>query len=346
MVTPPPLVKGKRMAFINMPMDRVEQIVEAATLYYEENLGQEQIAHRLGVSKATVSRLLRKARELGVVEITVHKLLETDNRLGERLSAEFNLRDALVLVSRGGTYDERLSLVGRLAAQYLDEIVFGGAVLGISWGTAVYHTVNALSPRKKEPVLVVQMIGAVGTGNPQIDGPDLARRLSEVYGGKYKYLHAPLIVDNKEVREALLEESRIKETLEISSKADIALVGIGTVEPSFSSLRRAGYLSERELLALKEQGAVGDVCAYHFDLWGRVLDIDINQRIVGLPLDRLHKIEYVIGVAIGQRKVPAILGALRGKHINVLVTDDVTARKVLEVNEIDPAPTSDGPLEV
>ncbi len=334
------------MVFRNMPVDRVEQIVEAATLYYEENLSQEQIAHRLGVSKATVSRLLRKARELGIVEITVHKLLETDNGLGDRIASVFGLRDALVLVSRGGTYDERLSLVGRLAATYLNEIVFEGAILGISWGTAVYHTVNALSPRKKKPVLVVQMIGAVGTGNPQIDGPDLARRLSEIYGGEYKYLHAPLIVDNKEVREALLEESRIKETLEVSSRADIALVGIGTVDPPFSSLRRAGYLSEEELLALKEQGAVGDVCAYHFDPWGKVLDIDINQRVIGLPLHYLHKINYVIGVAIGQKKVPAIRGALRGKHINVLVTDDATARKVLEANENDPAPTSDSPVEV
>lgn len=318
--------------FKNMSVDRIEQLVKAATLYYEQNLDQEQIARRLGVSKATVSRLLRKAREVGIVEITVHKLLETNEELKEELVSEFSLRDAQVLVSHGGTYDERLALVGRLAARYLDGIVSEGAILGISWGTAVYHTVNALTPRDKRHVLVVQMIGAVGTGNPQIDGPDLARTLSEVYGGEYKYLHAPLIVGSKEIREALLKEERIRETLELSSRSDIALVGIGTVDPAFSSLRRAGYLSERDLLALKDQGAVGDVCAYHFDIWGKELNIDINQRVVGLPLRYLHRIEYVIGVAVGLKKVPAILGALRGKHVNVLITDDFTARKVLDMH--------------
>ncbi len=311
--------------------ERLELITQVASLYYEEGLSQEQIARMLKLSKATISRLMRRARELGIVEITVHKLLETDRELESALTSTFGLRLARVMVNRAGSYEDRLRSVGALAARYVDSVVFKNAILGISWGTAVYHTVNSLSPRKRFPVLVVQMIGAIGAGNPQIDGPDLARRLSSIYGGDFRYLHAPLVVGSEEVRDALSKEERIRETLDLSEKADIALVGIGSLEPSVSSLLRAGYLTKENLKSLKSQGAVGDVCARHYDIQGNVLDIEINRRVVGISLEALHGIKRVIGVAVGEKKAPSILGALRGRHVNILITDDITARRVLEL---------------
>jgi deoxyribonucleoside regulator len=176
------------------------------------------------------------------------------------------------------------------------------------------------------------MVGAVGEGDPLIDGPDLARLLADAYGGRYRYLHAPLLVEDGRAGEALLGEPRIRETLQLARRADVALVGIGAPIPEVYSLLRAGYLDREALAGLRAQGVVGDICARHYDAQGRVLDVELKGRIVGIELEGLHEVGQVIGVAGGEAKAAAILGALRGGHVNVLVTDDTTARKVLALS--------------
>lgn len=317
--------------------ERTELLAQVASLYYEDNLTQARIAHRLGTSRATVSRLLHEARETGVVEITVHYPWKTDSETERDLIARFHLHQARVLVGRDRPYEDVLRGLGVLAARHVESLLVEDTILGISWGMAVYNIVRALRPDRRLPVTVVQMIGAVGMGDSRIDGPDLARLLANVYGGEYRYLHAPLIVEETRVQEMLLQEPPIRETLSLARRADIALVGIGSLVPEVSSLLRAGYLDREALTRLRARGAVGDVCARHYDAQGHVLDIELNQRIVGIELEALHDIEQVIGVAGGEAKADAILGALRGGHVNVLMTDDAAARKVLELDQADQA---------
>jgi deoxyribonucleoside regulator len=320
--------------------ERTELLAQIASLYYEDNLTQDEIARRIGTSRSTVSRILQDAREAGVVEITVHYPWRTVPELEGDLVARFGLRQARVLEGRGRPYEEVLRGLGVLAARYIESILGEDTpsppparVLGISWGMAVHSTVRALRPGRRLPTApqftVVQMVGAVGEGNPLIDGPDLARLLANVYGGEYRYLHAPLIVEDAHAREALLGEPRIRETLSLARRSDVALVGIGAPQPVVYSLLRAGYVDRESLAGLRAQGVVGDVCARHYDAWGNVLDIELNHRIVGIELEALHDIKQVIGVAGGEAKAEAILGALRGGHVNVLVTDDAAASKVL-----------------
>ena len=314
-------------------VDHTELLAQVASLYYEENLTQGEIARRIGTSRSTISRLLREARANGVVEIIIHYPWKTVSELERELIERFHLRHARVLAGQGRPYQEILRGLGVLAARYLESVLQERSILGISWGTAVHSTVQALRPERKLPITVVQMIGAVGTGDPLIDGPDLARLLANIYGGECRYLHAPVLVEDLSVREALLQEPRIRETLSLARQADVALVGIGSTVPEVSSLLRAGYLEREALMQLRAQGAVGDVCARHYDVQGQVLDIDLNRRTVGIELEVLHSIERVIGVAGGEAKAEAILGALRGGHVNVLVTDDVAARQVLALDQ-------------
>jgi DNA-binding transcriptional regulator LsrR (DeoR family) len=314
-------------------MGSTELLAQVASLYYEDNLTQDKIARRIHTSRSTVSRLLREARKVGIVEIIVHYPWKTAPEIERDLITRFHLRHAQVLVGQGWPYEKILRGLGELAARYIESVLVENTILGISWGTAVHSTIQALRPSRKMTIVVVQMIGALGTGNPQIDGPDLARQLADVYGGEHCYLHAPLVVEEVHVREMLLQEPRIRETLSLAQQADIALVGIGSLVPEFSSLLRAGYLNLEMLGQLRAQGAAGDVCARHYDTQGRVLDIELNQRIVGIELEALHGIEQVVGVAGGEAKAETILGALRGGHVNVLVTDDVTAHKVLQLDE-------------
>ncbi len=310
-------------------IERTELLAQVASMYYEDNLNQDEIARRIDTSRSTVSRMLQEAREAGVVEITVHYPWKNVPEIEVDLIARFRLRQARVLRGRDQPYEEILRGLGVLAARYIEGILIEGTTLGISWGVAVYSTVRTLRPDRRLPITVMQMVGAVGEGNPLIDGPDLARLLASVYGGEYRYLHAPLIVEDTHAREVLLQEPRIHETLSLARRADVALVGIGAPSPEVYSLLRAGYLDREALAQLRAQGVVGDICARHYDAHGRVLDIELNRRIVGIELEALHDIEQVIGVAGGEAKAEAILGALRSGHVNVLITDDVTARKVL-----------------
>jgi len=314
---------------------RADLLTRVASLYYEENLTQAEIARRIGTSRSTVSRLLQEAREAGWVEIIIHHRWKTVPAVEQELVARFGLRGARVLAGEDRQHDELLRGLGMLAAEYLDGLIQNGHILGISWGTAIYNTVQALRPRRKVSVTVVQMIGAVGRGEPLIDGPDLARSLAHVYGGEYRCLHAPLVVEDARIKEALLQEPHIRETLALARQADVALVGVGSPVAEVASLLRAGYVDTKTLAALQEQGVVGDVCARHYDIHGKVLDLDINRRIIGIELEDLHRVKVVIGVAGGEGKAEAIVGALRGHHINTLVTDEATALRVLELDPLE-----------
>jgi len=314
--------------------ERHDMLARVASMYYEQNRNQDEIAREIGVSRSTVSRALQDARESGIVEITVHYPWKRVPILEQELSDSFDkLRDIRVLAARSRNHSEILRGLGVLAALYLEGVLFDGAILGISWGAAVYSTVRALHPSRSLSVTVVQMVGAVGAGDSLIDGPDLARLLASAYDGDSRYLHAPLIVEDADVQRVLMQEPRIAATLQLGRTADIALVGIGAPDAAVSSLLRAGYMTEQDLADLVARGVMGDVCARHYDIEGRALDLDVDHRIIGIDLDDLHAIGCVIGVAGGRTKARAILGALRGEHIDVLVTDECAAREILTLNE-------------
>lgn len=310
-------------------MDQAELLARVASLYYKENLTQAEISRHVHTSRSTVSRLLQQARDSGIVEITVHYPWRRVSELERELCQRFDLREAIVLDAEAMRYAEMLEGLGVLAAGYLETILTEDAILGISWGTAIHSMVQAMQPGQKVPITVVQMIGAVGQGDPRIDGPDLARELASRYDGTYRYLHAPLIVDDAQTQERLLREPSIRETLALVQGADIAVVGLGALVPEVSSWLRAGYCDLEGLHELRTRGAIGDICGRHCDINGRVLDIDLNDRIVGIDLGVLQSVKHVMGVGGGEAKTEILLSALGGKHINVLVTDDSAARQVL-----------------
>jgi len=312
---------------------RTTYLAEIAFLYYDHGKSQEEIAQQFGISRSAVSRLLTEARDKGIVEIIVHYPWRTSPELEQALVSKFELKAANVLVAENKRQDEMLQGLGVLAARYLDRIIYDGVTIGISWGTALYQMIRALRPRYLHNVQVVQLIGASGSENVPTDGPILAQLLTGQLGGSCYYLHVPLVVESEAISEVLLQDRNIRDTLARAERADVALVGIGTTRSDLSSLLRAGYVNEAEAEGIRAAGAVGDICGQHFALTGEWLDIDINRRIVGISLDTLCKISTVIGVAGGSPKGAAILGALRGGYVNVLITDDQAAQKVLALHE-------------
>ena len=312
-------------------MDHRDLLARVASLYYDQELTQADVARRVGVSRSKISRLLKEARKEGIVEIVINYPWRTATSLEKEIQERFDIPHVSVLVSQGRGYEEILWGLGNLAARYLEGILEPDVSLGISWGTAIYQTARSLRPELRLSIKVVQMIGAVGSSDPLIDGPDLARFLANLYGGEYHYLHVPLIVDDANLVEGLMRESHVQQTLEMARHSDIALVGIGGVAPEVSSFLRAGFQTREELQRLEDQGAAGDICGRLYDIHGVKLNVPVDKRIIGIELDDLKQIKHVVGVAGGEKKAKAILGALRGKRVSALVTDDMAARQVLRI---------------
>jgi deoxyribonucleoside regulator len=311
-------------------LENTEFLARVASLYYEEGMTQQRISEELGYSRSAISRFLTAARSAGVVEIRVHHPLQRDLELESSLRENFVLETVRVLKGYNWEYARMLPRLGALGARLVEERVRDGMLLGVSWGTAVYEVVNALRPPYLPNLTVVQMIGALGTPDPQIDGGELARSYARAFGGRYRLFPAPALVESPQVQAAIMQERPIRDTLDLARKVDIAVLGIGTTDPAMSSFVRAEYLTPKEVREVAEAGAVGDVCATHFDIHGTILDIYITARVVGVSDADLRKIPFRLGVAGGAIKAPAILGALRSGLLSALVTDDLAARKVLE----------------
>ncbi len=313
---------------------RANLLIQVARLYYEQGLTQEEVSQRVGLSRSNISRLLTEARRRGIVEIRIHHPLSTVASLEKEIKDRFRLKDVHVLWSGTRNPDMVLQGIGALAANRLQRLIHDDMILGMGWGTALYETIHVFRPMPAGGVRVVQMIGGIGAVNPHIDGTELARRLAEALGGQFRYLHAPLIVESAALREALMQERNVREALDLARQADLALVGIGSVHPKVSSLIRAGYLTESELQDIARSGAVGDICSQHFDIHGHICDLELHQRIVGIDLPSLRKVKCVFAVAGWREKAPAILGALRGGFVDILVTDDQAAQEVLRLADI------------
>lgn len=315
-----------------MNTERVELLAQVAGMYYVENLTQDQVSKKLGYSRSMISRLLTEARETGVVEIRINHKVMRNYKLEQQLIRTFSLNDARIL-SRG-TMDEATMLryLGSVAASYLQTIIHSDMRIGVGWGSALWETISALRSMDHTSIEVVGLIGALGTMNGEMDGPEIARRLARLFGGSYSILPAPLIVENEVTRQALMNDQRIISVLETAGKADMALVGIGSTELGHSSLVRAGYMRMEEIQELSDQGIAGDVCAIHFDMDGNIADVPLNRGVVGIRHEALKKIPLRVAIAGGAAKIKAIQAACLSGLINVLITDEIAAQGILQRN--------------
>lgn len=295
--------------------------------YYRDGKTQEEIGRLLGMSRQRVLRALSQARELGIVQIRVEHPAVSCLELEARLKQVFGLPEAVV-VPAPASARPAVGEVGRAAADYLVRIVRPGDVLGTAWGRTVHHVVQHL-PRKVVPGLkVVLLLGALAKGPAGMDTFDLAQGVADHLGATCTFVYAPAIVDSAEIRAAIVQDSTIRAALGLARHATKAILGIGDTTDQ-AALIQAGLLTPAMMAALRARGAAGDILARFFDTHGRPLRSELDDRIIGLDLDALRQIPMKIAVAHGPTKVAAILGALRGRHIDVLITDEGTAAAVL-----------------
>ncbi len=306
---------------------RQRLLVQIAKLYYEEGYGQEKIASALNLSRPYVSKLLHAAREEGIVRIQVIDPLNIETALEKEFRMRFGLLKAIIIPREED--GKRLKHVGEAAARFLNEIIEDGSVIGTSWGGTIYECSKALIPRKDlNGVVSVQLCGGVSDVSQTVYASPIADNFSSILGASAYLLPVPAVVDSKEVSEILRNDGSIAKVFQRGMESDIALFTAGTFGQQ-SALYRAGYLKDQDLLQLKKKGAVGDVCSHVIDIEGNICDSDLDARTMAVPLDCIKKKKYRIGVAQGFSKVNSLCGALRGGIINVLVTNEETAERIL-----------------
>jgi DNA-binding transcriptional regulator LsrR (DeoR family) len=305
------------------------------TLYYLEELTQTEIAQRLGFSTAKVNRLLLQAREQGYVNITIRTPFQQLFELEDRLKAVFGLQEAVVIPAVAETSSSPLNALGNIAAEFLMEHLRDGDVLGIGGGTAINAIVQSLVPARTYQVEVVPLLGAV-QGEITHDVNYLATHMAERLGGKSYQLHAPAFVDTREHCETLRSMGPVKEILDIARRANIALVGVGTVDAEVSRFVQFTALSAQDMKHIAEDcGGVGDINAFIYNVEGQACAHEYADRVLGLTLAELKNIPYRIGVAATTAKALPLYGALRGGYLQALITDETAARGILEFFERD-----------
>ena len=315
----------------HLPSEHIRLLVKVARLYHERSVRQPEIAARLHMSQPRVSRLLKEAAELGIVRTTVVAPGGVYADLEEQLESQFGLSE-VVVADTGDLSDETevIRALGSAAASYLETTLTGGERIGVSsWSSTLLATVDAMRPRSTSVASqVVQVLGGVGNVTAQSQATRITGRLAQLTRAEALYLPAPGLLASPSVRQGLVTDPNIAAVLEAWEHLTMALVGIGSLEPS-TLLRQSGNaVAAEEQEKLRAAGAVGDVCLRFFDASGKHVGANLDKRVLGISAKTLRAVPRRVGVAGGARKYGAIKAALAGGWLTVLITDLQVAQRL------------------
>ena len=301
---------------------------KVSTLYYLRDQTQQEIAERLRLSRPAVSRLLRDAQNQGIVQITISPprglLIDLESRLEERYGLEVV---RVVAMEAGTSADLMRRQIGAAAAAYLARTVHPGDTIGLAWGTTLSAMVQSMAPLATESVHVVQTLGGIGPPAAEAYAAELVRRLAQSLGAAPVLFPVPGVVATAEVRDALRNDPHVQAALRYFDRLDTVYVGIGSIT-SNPVLNDGHSLPPGTLASLVAAGAVGDIALRFFDAEGQPVRSTLDERILGITTEQLHKAPRVVAVAGGPDKVDAIRAALASDIIDVLITDQQTAEEL------------------
>lgn len=311
--------------------DELRLLTRVAQMYYLDGMKQTDIAAHLYISQTSISRMLRRAKSEGIVRISISAPRGTYPELEAALRRKFGLQEAIVADCSVDTEDHILSRIGEAAAYYVENTVEAGEKIGISsWSESLLRMVDNIRPlHTAKAAQVVQILGGMGNPAVQAHATNLTVQLAKLLGAEPLLLSAQGVASSPEARDALLEDPYVRSTVKNFASLSMVLVGIGAVQPSTLLARSGNVFAAAELADIKDIGAVGDVCLHFFDIEGRPVSSPLDERVIGIALDELKKVKRIVGVAGGERKTDAILGAMRGRFIDVLVTDRFSAERLI-----------------
>ncbi|OAL61509.1 DNA-binding protein [Halomonas sp. ALS9] len=310
----------------------IDLMTEISTLYYVQGETQEAIANRLGHSRVRIGRLLKRAQAEGIVDVRVRLHPAVSIEIEQELKRRFGLKRALIALDNADP-DVQRSSVASLVADHLSRSLTDGQIVAVGMGRNVAAVADNVFLSESLKVSFVCAIGGSLRAGEHMNPDHICRRLASRFGGDSETLYAPALVQNGELRDALYENSTVRQTLDRARRADTALIGVGDVSED-SNMVRMGWFSAQEIAEARLSGTVGDMMGYDFiDIHGQPSASQMQGRVVGLNIQDLTRIPDVIAIASENTKAVGILGALRTGVIDTLATSVTNAHTILRLDE-------------
>ncbi len=298
-------------------------LVKAAWFYYIEGFTQQEIGEYLGIPRLRVNRLLDKARKNGIIRFSIRENDSNRMAVEQRLIKRFHLKDVFVVPSP--IHDRDINEgIAQAAAMYIHERIDSTSFINMGYGDTTSRILNHLSNISEFPVNVVSLTGGVNYYLPNTQ--------SNIFNAKLYLTPTPLLMKNAEMIQAIQKEPSVQQILNMTTLAQLSVVGIGGMDEE-ATIVTNGMFSNNDFLLLSMKGAVGDILCHFIDEQGELVPSDIEGRLISTSLETLRSLENTIGVAAGQNKVKAILAALRGGYLDILITDEATASSILAISE-------------
>lgn len=311
--------------------DDIRLIVKIAQLYYEQDMTQAQIARELGIYRTTISRLLKRGREHGIVTIAINYDYNENLWLEQQLKQKFALKEVVVASSEAEQEEDQLNVMGQQGAQLLERLLAPGDIIGLSWGRAVRSLVENLpqSSQSRQLICVPIIGGPSGKLESRYHVNTLTYSAAARLKGESHLADFPALLDNELIRNGIMQSQHFKTIAAYWNNLDVALVGIGSPAIRDGANWHAFYGSE-ESDDLNARHVAGDICSRFYDISGTTVETNMSEKTLSIEMQRLKQARYSIGIAMGEEKYSGILGALHGKYINCLVTNRETAELLLK----------------
>jgi len=302
-------------------------LVEIAVMYYLENKTQSEISKALYISRPKISRLLKKAREMNIVDIKINYDSDDINRVAKQIQHRFGVEN-VIIVKTLSTEEETIKEIGKAAANELKFHLHDGIRVGMSWGRTVKAMVAAFKPKILKDIKIVELFGAVEYGDDSQEYQSIGYDFSKKINGTYYSLPSPLYINDTNTRNILLENPIIRNTLNMIDNCDFLITSIGVVNSDSPQRIWDAHVDPQSREELMNLGAEGYLCAHFFDHDGTFIEHPINHNIIGIKTDIIRK-KKIFLIAGGTNKCRAIHSILKGGYINTLVSDDKTLKQIL-----------------
>lgn len=314
-------------------LENTDLLTEVSVAYYQDGATQEEISKKFALSRAKVGRLLKQARDEGIVEITVKYHPVFSAKIEQRLIERFGVKRALIALDQPNEEQQRQQVAG-LVSHYLTNTLKNGMVVSVGQGrnvSAVAHHVGVITPRDCK---FVCGIGGIHPRGGMFNADHICRQLAKKYGGSSETLYAPAYAENRDQKLAFMQNATVKQTLDLARKADMALIGIGDMSENSYMVDLGWFTAEEVVQSRLQQGVVGDFAGHDFfNVQGEITNTVMNDRVIGLSIDEFRLVSEVVAIAAENSKPLALLGALRTGAIDVIATSVSNALTVLNLDE-------------
>ncbi|BCG57820.1 sugar-binding transcriptional regulator [Paenibacillus sp. URB8-2] len=305
-------------------------LAQIARMYYLDDMTQSEISKALGIYRTSISRLLKRAREEGVVQI---KITEGEGKyeIEEHLESVFQLKRVVVVPSNPELSESgRKKAVARAGAELMKNVIVDGDVVGFAWGTTMGSLIGEFTDCEQRSAHFVPLVGGPGPMETKYHVNAIVYSIANDYGGEAYLIDAAAVVERKETRDEIVQAHYFRKISDLWDRLTVAVVGIGA-PISNSNMIWTGFYGDKEIADLNRHNAIGDICSRFYDSEGNLIESELTERTIAIPLERLRNTRYTIALAESAEKAPSIIGAIKGKYINTLVTNEETAVEILRL---------------